>query len=212
MQEVDSQALGSVAKVLQLSTRGAQVTDFDDAQLQQVLSVEKLVRRALAPGTGGGLFGGKVQNVHAGAGSLTKSIDFYGLVSGTTVAAWCPGPVTDRYDIWLLGPLWASPTVPANINGTLVSIGYPGSLAAQFDVIGAVDVPIVYTGAGVAGAALYYCPEIGSGLPYARGAWRIPRGATVDFLSSATGAAGVQWSFTVGYFPAGLGQDALGEG
>lgn len=213
MQEVDSQVLQDVTSTLQLSTRGAQITEFDDAVLQQVLDVMPIVRRGGTRVGTDGVYGLTVTQAHAGAGSLTTDIDPYALTPGTNVVGtWPSAAEIDNYDIWLLGPLSVAFSVVANFAFGGVFLRFPAARMSGIDTAAA-NTNLILGAFDTANATLFVGEEIGTGKIALSVAQRVPRGTLLRFISAAqVGAVDINFNAMLGVFPKGLGQDAVGAG
>lgn len=110
MQNVDSEALEFVTKVLRLSGASSGETDFDDAHLQQVLDVGGMI-----PGLGqeSGWFGATQDHQHNATGTLRNTLDLYARVANPAGGL---DFVNDRAktDIWIYGGWPSSEDVAGN--------------------------------------------------------------------------------------------------
>ncbi len=100
MISVDSDALGIVTRSLGLTGRGAQVTEFLDGQVQQVLDVAPLVRRGRTQTDTGGIYTGTMQTVHTDAETITFTVNPFDVTTGRVSPY--PGPITNRFDLWVI--------------------------------------------------------------------------------------------------------------
>ncbi len=101
MQDVDSGALALVARTLQLSTAGSQLTEFQDELVQQMLDVHPFVRRALAPIGSQGIFTASILNTHVGDDTITTEVNPRS--PGTLfVGNGYPDLVPPNLDVWIL--------------------------------------------------------------------------------------------------------------
>jgi len=210
MQEIDSQALQLVASTLQLSSRGSQLTRFDDGFLRQVLDVSGIIRRGLTRVGTSGLYGLSVANTHAGADTQATDIDVYGLTPGTDVVGTWPGEQEiDGYDVWLLAPLVAAGSAAA-LTAATIAIRYPAARMSAIDVAPA-NTNIIVAAYDAIHATLFTLEQIGSGeVVVQHGAWRIPRGCLLRWTSISSGAVTFTMNACLGVFPRGMGQDGIG--
>lgn len=97
---VDSDALGIVTRALGLTGKGAALTEFLDGQVDQVLSVNDLIRRGRTQVQRGGIYTGTMQTVHTDAETITFTVDPFDVTTGR-IAPY-PGPISNRFDLWAI--------------------------------------------------------------------------------------------------------------
>lgn len=211
MKRVDSDALGIVTKALGLTGRGAAITEFLDAQLDQTLDVLPLVRRGRTQAGTEGIFTGVLQNVHGAANSLTTSVNPYNIATGR-IAPY-PDPVPAQFDIWLLaavvrqnsgtGTLSAVLDFQSNVQGW----GVDDSGVA---VVATLTQPLAFWDA-VAVEGITFGLRNGARGPYARLGIRLPRfgDPVLTFRSTSSAVATFSCQVVLGVFPVSLGQDGL---
>jgi len=206
MRPVDSQVLGQVAKSLGLSGTGAARTEFEDGILQQSIDVGNLVRRGgVLAGGQDGIWQAALSNVHVGAGDVEAEKDFYNLGAGTVFAGF-PGNVGKEFDLWMVNASVECSTTLIESAGVFLTdlVAIQGGAADQmlcawdsrFSNLGGNGIWAVTGSGGLTNQILRPV--------------RIPRGASVKLASTFTGAGTAFLRFSVGMFPAGMGQDVVG--
>ena len=207
---VDSRVLSLVAPILRVIGYGPD-THFDDAHLQQVIDVAPLVRRALAPAGSDHLWGVQLRNTHLiTEDQIITSFDPYALVVATVGNGWPSPDELARSDIWLIGPVGGSLASGAYL-GAQLDILWPANRVAQIDVSGGLAQTLAVFNSTVSVAGLrdfLKTPDSQVQVPLCQ---RIPRGVTVRWVTqTAPAVADVFCYFSIGIFPQGLGQDAIG--
>lgn len=216
MQEVDSDALKFVSKILRLSGTGSQETNFQDEVLQQTLDVLALVRRAGTPVLSTGIFTATILNTHVGSDTINTDVNPYS--PGTTfVGNGYPAEVPANLDVWLLHAHAQGITGTGDFGG--------GQLSTIMDALGmgwrneanaiAMLQPIMsWDVERTEGSLVFLYSNQNDVLLFSgrrSGGIRIPRHADtrIRFTTVKNGAgAGTFKAFlTLGLFPAGLGQD-----
>ena len=99
-QEVQSSALELVNQQLGLKGRGAQNTQFEDAFVAQMFSVNSAVRRSRAIGQGGGWFYGQFEHLHVAAGAITSVWNPYATGENGAIDPF-PATLPPGFDIWI---------------------------------------------------------------------------------------------------------------
>lgn len=218
MQEVDSAALTRVSKVLQLSTTGAELTEFQDELLQQVLDVAPMVRRGLTLDISGGIYTATILNTHVGSDTITTDVNPY-VPATTFVGNGFPAEVSDAFDVWLLGLHAQNITAPGDFGGGFFGI-ITGTLgmawrneAGSIAMVQVIDLwkqETSGTGNLVVLTAEFAAP---AATGFIKLPMRIRRSADVRFrfetVKSGVGAGTYKVFLTLGLFPAGLGQDVV---
>lgn len=219
-QRVDSDALTSVAQVLGISGTGAKAgvgsafTELDESRLDQIVSVNDMVRRSRAPaGTAGWFFAAFDCNMGAGVTSETASLNVYA-PGASLVNAPFTGVVPRDFDIWLIG------------HSAVIS----GATAGNFSDAGLrLECPVTHEGVGVQEDGSKPSPTVGNfqlvswdstivvggrqilidanGNSYFPLGIRIRRGQLLKFDCSATNVVVVRGTCIMAMLPAGLGQD-----
>lgn len=220
VQKLDSDALEPVSRSLGIAGAGASSeTVLADAEVIQVVDLNRQARRGRVPHGSGGIFRMSLRNIHAGAGVLVSNMVPY--LAGTGTIAPFPSPVPRGFDLWLLG---ASAIQSADsgfafailsLSNTLRGWGQDDNGAAI--VSGLIEPLVFWDGAvGIAGMS-DALNNINSGQMYHRINRRIPRereGAaaadltTIFFETSASAASTIECNMAFGMFPITLGQDA----
>ncbi len=215
MKRVDSDALEAVNRAMGLTGRGAQLTEFLDGQVNQVLDVASSVRRGRTQGTQRGLFPGLLRNIHGGATVVTTSINLYAPVLGR-VGLWpSNAELAAFFDIWLLyaqvqqlsgagtfdgilavNPLDSSQGIGIDQAGNQI-LGAPAQVLAHWDTI------VVVAG----GTVDYGIQE--SGEPMAKIGIRLSRTDSLQWVSTSSDIATFDCLLGLAVFPVGLDQDAL---
>lgn len=215
MQEVDSQVLQTITKVLQLGGRGSQHTEFDDGILQQSLDVAPLVRRGGTIIPTDGMFTAVMETIHAAANTQTATQTPYDLPVPAPVGSFIqspyPFPIGPEFDLWLLsadvnvqsgtGTTDAGLTViyPAALDGwgNVAAPGARGMFYGVWDTEVAVGPGIQLAEVGTDKLSAIWNPV------------RLPRGGTLRFRTVSTGIVTFRCTLLLGLFPAGLGQDVV---
>lgn len=205
MQEFDGPGLKDTQKILGLSSKPGFRTDFDSDVVQQVLDVQRIIRRGRAHAQSTGIWHWQSQLSHAVADTQTLVVDPYNF--GSAFNGY-PVPVPEGYDVWLIGPVTLVLNALALNMGTMViASAIAGHLAATTSIpVGIWDNDVsLGGGAGIFGVSNNNPILFPS-------ATRLHRGATLDFTTISSAAMIAQFRYRLGVFAAGLGQDALGEG
>jgi hypothetical protein len=205
VQRVDSGVLVGLNRILR-ATGGELDVFFDDGNLQQVLDVASTIRRSGAPfgNDRGGIFVVKMANTHGGAGILTASLDLYSQLD-TALGTRAP------LDVWLLEASIISTVVTDYASFPILNMDF----APQPNFLSSMDANVQSMVAGwevgkstFASSATVFQPLQLS--RYRMKVQRLPRGATLKFSTNAPGAESNTCFIRVGFFPVGLGQDAVG--
>lgn len=204
MIQVKGQLLQTVARALRLPLAGGAETYFDDDNLQQVLDIGPLIRRGGSLGVTGGMWNAGIVNTHGAANTQSNSVDPYAVSSPTGSY---PSPVPTGYDIWLIGGQVFTSTAGANMGSGWLGLDFPaGSVAFGIAsgqlIVAAFDGTTSLGGVAFGTLALPIGPDGAS-----TAAVRIPRGVSLRFDSTSTGAATTTARFILGLFPEGMGQD-----
>lgn len=215
MQEVDSAALQRVAKVLQLSTGGAEQTDFQDELLQQVLDVAPIIRRGLTVAGSSGIFTATILNTHIGTDIVTTDVNPYS--PGTTFVGNAYPPIVDEdLDVWVLAAQAQNITGQGDFGG-----GFFGTISDatgmgwrnEANAIAMEQIRMVWNQEVQFGHLIYLSDNSGVSLMSHFGAqpFRVSHGANTrlrfDTKKIGAGAATFKLFLTLGVFPAGMGQD-----
>jgi len=216
VQEVDSGALALVSRILQLSTTGSQLTEFQDELVQQSLDVSAFVRRALTPIGSTGIYTATILNTHVGNDTITTDVN--PRTPGTTfVGNGYPDPVPENLDVWIL-QAYAEAVSGTDANFTsgaltlitdLLGMGWrnEAGASAQNQLLQTWDV--VKTRGSIAllfdDAYNAYTAAFFQTIPLRLRHTADPR---IRFQTvHGAGAATHKLLLTLGLFPAGLGQD-----
>ena len=210
MQPVDSSALASVSRVLQLSSSGSFETTFDDENLQQSLDVAPLVRRALTILNGKGWWGAAIATVHAGAGDITTSYNPYSVGTGSAQNGYPVRIEPETFDVWLLGGIRLNLSATATFTGAVLDIVM--QQGRGFGATGNGAFPVaVWTGSVTPLTGGIFGTIQGSGSATGpMNAIRVPPDGLLRLRSLASGPLTATAEIAIGVFPAGLGQDAIG--
>lgn len=214
MKTVDSDALGVVNRALGITGAGAQVTEFMDGSVDQVLDVAALVRRGRTLAMTGGLFYGILRNIHPGAGTVSTSLEILNPGVDLVIDPF-PGAVGRRFDLWLLGAAvhFFSGT------GTMTAALFidPPATAQAFGVDSAgafvtqnFAIPIAFWDTVVTQSFEFGLME--DGQPYKRLGMRVmptTGNVVLQFSTTASALASFDLQVMLGLFPVGLGQDAI---
>jgi len=223
MRPVNSQVLQDIARILQLtgSSSGSQQTEFEDGILQQVIDVAGMVRRGGTLADTQGIFTARIVNDHLGSDTIDAQVNPY---EGTDLAGalafidstW-PSPIPRGFDIWILNA-WAI-TNAANLSAGTLGILYDVNAMAwrTDDTTGIAQQHMlaIWNNTMNSGGDLYLSNAIDGALPaFVTQPTRLRRSAEprVRFrtVKSDAGAGAATLHLTLGLFPSGLGQDAIG--
>lgn len=212
MMQVDGPALATIREALGLTGAGAQITEYPDGIVEQVLDIAPLIRRGRTTNQSSGLFSAIMANVHAGAGTLDLAIDPYNFVPNAR-SGW-PQPVPPGFDVWLLRA-GAFQLAAAAVVDAMLYVAYPELQVAYgaYATYGSAQVIQAYNTAALGAVTVYgtsYLRALGTGVIGNRIQTRLPRGSTLGWQSNAGGIGTAAMFLVLGLFPAGLGQD--GEG
>jgi len=221
MKRLDSQALGDLNRALGLTGAGSPVTELTDGVVDQILSVNEVVRRGRTQGGTEGLYTAVMVNAHVGATSLTVSVDPYNVAVANALPPY-PTPMPRGFDVWLLqASIREHSGGPSTIDATL-SIDYSNDqqgwgqdnggsfvLSSQAHRLGFWDA-ITTVGTDFAILAGSEQPTIYPNLRLPRGAR--PGASTTRLIFISTSSATVRYDcqLLLGVFPAALGQDGIG--
>ena len=206
--KVESRALSEINRALKITGHGGE-TLFDEHNLQQTLVVNDLVRRAFAPVGTDHLWGVQLRNTHLiTEDQIITSFDPYALSVATIGNAWPDADTLEASDVWLFGPVQGSLASGAYL-GAQLDILWGATRVAQIDVSGALSQTLAFFNSTVSVAGLRDYLKTPEGSVLVPGAWRIPRGVTVRWVTqTAPAVADVFCYFNIGIFRRGLGQDA----
>jgi len=216
VQEVDSQALQLVAKVLQLSTGGSELTEFQDELLQQALDVSAIVRRGLTVAGSEGIFTASILNTHVGSDTITNDVNPYTMVGATFVGNAWPNPVGPEFDVWVLQANGINVTAPGDFGGGFWGlISDPNAMAwrNEANALAQIEPHSLYLQEVTFGGSVHLSDNSGVSLwsHFGQTRLRVPRGADTRIrfqtVKSGVGAASYKLKLTLGLFPTGMGQD-----
>ena len=206
---VNSQALSQVARALGLTGAGAGSTNFTDGVLDQVLSVNELVRRGMTLASSEGVFTAVLENAHGAANTLSTTVDPYAVPVG--VIPPYPSPMPLDQEVWLL----EAGVVRTSGSGTIsadLHIDYPNSAQGWgvddggSGVVASPPRAVAFWDSVVTGLTVFALQN-GSN-PTQKIGERLRRNGAVRFSSTSSSAATYQCVLLLGVFPIGLGQDA----
>jgi len=221
---IDGQQLALVNRLLDLpSSSLTGLTTIDDGNVSQVIDIgAAILRRGLTPVASTGLFIAIMENVHSGADSETTTVDPYSV--GTLAVGGYPAAVDAQLtDVWISDVMCIRTSGAGELNSAqlrLNTVGGPVNpqgwgVDDSGAFIAGTDGPVLAMWIGNAvstgGGSQVNFPEAGTGKASAiQVNRRIRPGESMVFSSASTAAADFQLVFTIGLFPAGLGQDILG--
>jgi hypothetical protein len=211
--QIDSTALLELKRILDLQGPGGGAVMLDDEHVSLTLDILDIARRSLAPGIAGGWFWGIHLHVHSGTSSLSSTIDVYN-TGEAAIGGW-PVPIPEGFDVWVLG-VGLNANTAANFTDAGLYFNLQGINAGWgINQSGSAVVP----GDELIGLARWdalTAPGGGEpmgldeqGNPYTKMNVRLPRGSTMRFNSTSTGAVNVRALVLTGLFPSGLGQDVV---
>jgi len=214
MKKIASDALITINRLLGIGGGSGQgETLLDDGNLAQTLPIIDALRRARAGGVGDGWFYGVLQNVHAGAGILTSSVDPYDPAELIPLVSSYPDPVPRDLDIHLIAVGANRTSGTGALDGGVLFVNFTAGLQGW----GADDGGSLVTVVASAGLVLFtglnttvstFVPAVtGDGSIFQSLNIRIPRGMTLNFRTDAAAAATYRLAIVLGLFPASLGQD-----
>ncbi len=210
MQEIDSSVLSRVSKVLQLSTPGSEITEFQDEVLQQTLDVGPIARRGLTLTLTEGIYGASILNTHTGVqATITTIVDPWNLAGAETAPF--PAAIPESMDLWLLMASAFTGTGGGSFDSADLTLIVPARNRA-FGAAGSVGMRIMGLNSEIAlvGGNFLSQNTTPEGIPLRIG-MRVPRGATIRWRTRNGGATSptFQVDMFLGLFPASLGQDGL---
>jgi len=214
---IESGALDTVDKALGLAgAGGAPLTELDDGLVQQVLVVNELTRRSLAPGDTGGIYRAVMRNVSSGADGIISTWTPYAATAGLIVSPYT-NPVPDTLDVWLLS---------ASVNrisgsGSSVSGLLIQNIRQAFGVnqagsstVSNPRIPLALWDDAFNADVIFQATS--GQVPWKRLIFRVPRlgeaSGPVQLIFATESSATSEWECNIlfGLFPVALGQDALG--
>jgi len=214
VQRIDSQALGILTAALGLSGDGAQVTELNDATVEQALEIGPIVRRSRTLAGSEGLFVGFMENVHGAGGGQQSSITPYDFAAANAHAPY-PSRVPASLEIWLLGAsMEQSAGALTTINGNLYASGHLQSFGV--DQLGADVTQLGFLNLvhfNLVTEDLGFTTLVGSlgtdGPAFQPIGIRLPRQGNPTLIWSTNAGAASTFSLSIymGLFPVALGQD-----
>jgi len=218
--QIDSGALDVVDSALGIGGAGsAAITELDDGVVDQVLSVNELIRRGLAPPATQGIFRGVMRNTHSGAGGEFSTWTPYNPVLATILAPY-PRPVPPGFDIWLLRACVVVTTVLGTVDAVLliqnVRQGFGITQTGAFQLSNQ-RLPLAYWDTIVDQdvTAKFLVTGTENSDPWKQINQRLPRlgetGSVVQilFATESTATSAYECNLIFGMFPVGMGQDAV---
>ena len=214
VKKIDSQALGILNKSLGLTGAGSPLTELTDGVVDQVVSVNEIVRRGRTQAATGGLYTGVLRCDHTDAETISASIRPYNIPTGA-IAPW-PVPVPPEFDIWLLGATCLRPsgggglTARLTLDWPIQGFGIDDSGAA---VVVADPFTLAHWNAALAISGVFgmLAAGGGSGQSYKPLKMRLPRSplTQLTFASISTVTNITDCQLMLGIFPVALGQDGI---
>lgn len=208
---IDSGALEGVNVALGLSGSGPgdSRTLLDDGNLDQVLSVNDIVRRSLTSGATTGLFYAVMRNVHAGATTELVNVNPYN--TQVPIGAF-PDPIPRNLEFWIFSA-YIDRSAGGGTLSAVLELRYPnenqawGVDNAGFPVLAPTVDNILAFWDGIATVNQQFAILNGSLQPRAHFNIRVPRDSLLLFRSIASAAATYNLNILCGLFPTALGQD-----
>lgn len=216
MRDIDTDALQLVSPTLGIGNpaTATRPATFDDENVQQVLEIGELVRRARVAGANAGIGAIRVALTQAGAGTNSEVVVPW---TDTASVAMPQEEIRDgKLDLWLLYLSGERTAGAGDLNSWRLSLNL---------VVG--GIPFIQDGGGTqasritlaSGAALAAGGLIADGLSrtFIPLGIRMPRtpavppATTLRFEMDTTAAADIGFVMGIAWFPAGLGQDALAQ-
>jgi len=214
MIDVDSDALQTVQRALGVPGRGAQITQFADGQLDQVLNVAPMIRRGRTFAGNQGIYTALLENNHAGADSQVSTAEPYNMPVGTVGSY--PSPVPPEFDLWIIAATVrrtsGSGTLSAGLYMDLAANTFGWGVDEAAAAVAAQSVRMIFAlwDATTAQGTQVVGTRNGE-LPWVSIGFRFPRhvGADLMFRTTSSAAAVFNCQLLLGLFPVALGQDAL---
>lgn len=209
MKKIDSQALDVLNKALDMRGPGSPVTELADAIVDQVLSVNEIVRRSRTQAGTEGIYTALLRNIHTGGTSLTISVLPFN--PGARGLAPYPSPMPAGFDVWLLSAavtqLSGSGTISANLR-VQVPPRVMGLSTTAAGVTLAQSVGIWNT---IVAEGITVAFKSGQTEPVQNIGMRLPRDPLTEIIFSSTSSATATFDCfcMIGVFPVGLGQDVV---
>ena len=214
MQEVDSQVLQDVSKILRLSTVGSQITDFDDGVLQQVLDVSKLVRRGGVLAQSQGLFSFEIVNEHAGASTIRTLVNPRS--PGAVIqGAGYPAQVPLTLDPWVVAVgIRCAAADAAKVGDCVFAYGMIDDQMGFGPAASAIDIPMLHWDEMKSFGTLdcFGRNSTTDEFPKLTGPVRFSDRSRLVCISVSSDIVDVEFEGIMALLPAGLGQDAIGAG
>lgn len=208
MLKIEGPGLEGLREAIGATGQGSQFTELPDGVVDQVLDVGPIIRRGRTPAGSSGIFTAEIANVHVAGALVATEIDPYS--AGSAVSGY-PTPIPPGFDVWLLQS-WAWFSSGAALIDAQLAVNQPATRFAFSGAAQAITQPIrsyhiaTLSSLSIAGVTCYR--SIGDGLIGARHPYRIPRGATIQWVTNnAAAAANYRVDLLLGVFPAGFGQD-----
>ncbi len=208
--EVDSDALGIVNRALGIAGAGAPLTEFSDGILDQVLSVNDLVRRGRTPAESSGLFYGVLQTVHPGADTQTTEINPFNAAVGAIEPY--PVPVPIGFDLWLVAANLQQTAAVVQATAGLFTLLPATSQGWGLDegnlaVVTQVRTCVAFWDSLVQQTHVFGITEQGE--PLVKIGQRLRPGTTLLLSVTSAAAATYNCQCIMGLFPVGMGQDVF---
>lgn len=214
MRLFDSSALDLLNRALGLAGgAGSQNTQLEDGLVSLTVPTNRLIGRARSPVADRGASGFLVlENNHAAATTEVTALDVY---NPTNAASnFWPVPVPTGFDVWIFGV-----SGRAVLNGGNFADGYFGAVENQDDWLFSQD----ENGGSASANALRQCFKLWDapltaggqdflvgedGESYRQLRYRVPRGSTIEFRTTAAGAGTYACYLSIGIWPVGIEPDA----
>jgi hypothetical protein len=206
VREIDTDALAAVMPSLGIGNPGTATRSamFDDENLQQMLDINPLVRRARAIVPSEGIFLGNMSNSHAGAGELTETLDPY--LPAADAQPPYPAALPDGFDVWICGVSGLITTDTLTVAS--LQLVYPASMTAFTAALGCSPMYAMFDGSASKGSGIRPCIANGDVSKVFQGRpLRLRRGAELRWRTVVTGAAEISANIIFAVLPSGLGQD-----
>lgn len=225
---LESGALELLRAVLGLQGSGSQVTEIPDGMLPQELDVLRFVRRGLTIQPQDGIWAFTIENVHAGAGTITTQFSPWTLGPGVTGynPNWPDGTSgwpRDKWDLWLLHTLVLTTAGAGQLNTSSVKFvpssswiaAGPASIASPYLFVSGHNSTAAGANEFTSGGQTFHAggnPDQHPPLipmPF-RLPPHFPSTTALEFSSTAAAAATYLCTIFAGLFPRALGQDLVG--
>lgn len=187
--------------------------ELDDSIVQQTIGVGTIISRGLAPGAlaNDGYFQAQLENDHSAAATVSSTQNPYAVTP--PAGSVYPATIGPELDVWLCGYTATATGLTGNLTGGVFSITLGADFLAFTNAAGGGGEFLIdrFSSESSVAGSVWLNPTTSLGKPALFLPIRVPRGATLDWTTTATVAANsYSLRMLLAVLPAGLGQDAIG--